>query len=421
MGYYHPEREFAKREARPQMDGAKLIERIRLKNILSFGGEGQEIALEPLNVLIGPNGAGKSNLIDVLSLLQAAPRNLPAPTRERGGIREWLWKGAKETPIAELGVDLASPAGPLRYQLDFGMRQDRFAVIAEAVEAAPNGSGCGADGTIYRFLSGEDFLASRDDNGALAGGANGHLQQRTLAEGSVRAESVLALFRDPIRYPELAFLTTQFSRLRFYREWNLGRAAPPRLPQPTDLPSDFLLEDASNLGLVVNSIEHYGDTKERLLQQFRRFYEGATDLTTRVQGGTLQLFLHEEGLAHPISSARFSDGTLRFLCLLAILIHPEPPPLICIEEPELNLHPDIIPLVAELLVDAAQRTQLIVTTHSDTLVSAMSDYPEAVVVCERDIAGTRLRRLEPEKLRHWLNDYALGTVWSMGALGGTRW
>jgi predicted ATPase len=403
------------------MDGAKLIERIRLKNILSFGSEGQEIALEPLNVLIGPNGAGKSNLIDILSLLRAAPRNLPAPTRERGGIREWLWKGAKETPTAELGVDLASPAGPLRYRLDFSMRQERFAVIAESIAVAPDDPECGTDQAIYRFLSGEDFLAARDDNGAPAGEANGHLQQRSIAEGSARAESVLALFRDPLRYPELAFLTTQFARFQFYREWNLGRHAPPRLPQPTDLPSDFLLEDASNLGLVINSLEHYGDTKERLLRQFRRFYEGATDLTTRVQGGTVQLFLHEEGLAHPVSSARFSDGALRFLCLLAILIHPEPPPLICIEEPELGLHPDIIPLVAELLIDAAQRTQLIVTTHSDALVAALSDTPEAVIVCERDQQGTKLRRLEPHRLKEWLERYTLGDLWHMGEIGGTRW
>ena len=85
---------------------------------------------------------------------------------------------------------------------------------------------------------------------------------------------------------------------------------------------------------------------------------------------------------------QMSDGMLRYICLLAVLINPAPPPLICIEEPEIGLHPDVIHIVASLLAEASTRTQLIVTTHSDILVSALSDMPEAIVVCERDIDGT---------------------------------
>src|ERR1700742_3728706 len=103
----------------------------------------------------------------------------------------------------------------------------------------------------------------------------------------------------------------------------------------------------------------------------------------------MQFLFHEGGLRSPAPAARLSDGTLRYLCLLTILLHPEPPPLICIEEPELGLHPDIIPKVADLLVDASHRTQLIVTTHSEALVSRLSEIPESVVVCERDDRGTR--------------------------------
>ena len=99
---------------------------------------------------------------------------------------------------------------------------------------------------------------------------------------------------------------------------------------------------------------------------------------------------------------RLSDGTLRYLCLLAILCHPEPPPLICIEEPETGLHPDILPTIAELMIEASQRTQFIVTTHSDILVSAFSEIPEAVLVCEKDEDGTHFKRLEKDKLKAWL-------------------
>lgn len=150
-------------------------------------------------------------------------------------------------------------------------------------------------------------------------------------------------------------------------------------------------------------------------------YEGVEDVTTKVQGGTIQIFFHEEGLDRPVPASRLSDGTLHYLCLLTILLHPEPPPLICLEEPELGLHPDIIPKVADLLLDAAQRTQLIVTTHSETLVSRLSEVPECVVVCERDDRGTHLRRLEPEKLRAWLDKYMLGELWRMGEIGANRW
>jgi predicted ATPase len=101
-----------------------------------------------------------------------------------------------------------------------------------------------------------------------------------------------------------------------------------------------------------------------------------------------------------------------FLCLLTILCHPNPPPLVAIEEPELGLHPDAVSVVGELLLVACQKTQLIVTTHSSTLVSALSDVPEAVVVTERDIAGTTFERLEPEALSSWLERYELGEVWS---------
>ncbi len=106
---------------------------------------------------------------------------------------------------------------------------------------------------------------------------------------------------------------------------------------------------------------------------------------------------------------------------MALLLDPTPPPLICIEEPEIGLHPDILPTIAEMLIEASQRTQLIITTHSDSLVSALSAYPEAVIVCERDNTGTHLHRLEPDKLKDWLENYTLGDLWLMGEIGGDRW
>ena len=99
-----------------------------------------------------------------------------------------------------------------------------------------------------------------------------------------------------------------------------------------------------------------------------------------------------------IPATRLSDGTVRYLCLLAILCDPEPPPLIGIEEPELGLHPDILPKIADLLMAASERTQLIVTTHSEILVDALTERPGAVVVCEKYEGQSTLRRPDPDAL-----------------------
>jgi predicted ATPase len=122
-----------------------------------------------------------------------------------------------------------------------------------------------------------------------------------------------------------------------------------------------------------------------------------------------------------IPATRLSDGTLRYLCLLSILCHPKPPTLVCLEEPELGLHPDVLPTLAELLKEASERSQIIVTTHSDVLVDALTDQPETVLVAERSATGTTLTRLDAEKLRPWLEKYRLGQLWTRGEIGGTRW
>ncbi len=144
------------------------------------------------------------------------------------------------------------------------------------------------------------------------------------------------------------------------------------------------------------------------------------DFSCPVAGGKVLLFLVEQGNGY-IPATRLSDGTVRYLCLLSILLHPAPPPLIAIEEPELGLHPDLLPTLADLLVDASERTQLVVTTHSDILVDALTEKPESIVVCEKHDGQTEMRRLDRNDLEKWLKDYRLGELWTSGELGGNRW
>ena len=192
-----------------------------------------------------------------------------------------------------------------------------------------------------------------------------------------------------------------------------------REPQSADMRNDRLEEDFSNLGLFLSRLSKTPKVKEAILEKLRDLYQGVTDFQIFVEGGSVQVFFTESDFTVP--ATRLSDGTLRYLCLLAILCDPTPPPLICIEEPELGLHPDIIPKLADLLVEAAQRTQLIVTTHSDILIDAMSEHPEAVVVCEKHDGKTEMNRLNKKDLKEWLNKYSLGDLWTRGHIGGNRW
>ena len=235
-------------------------------------------------------------------------------------------------------------------------------------------------------------------------------------------QSVLSQLRDPTQYPEITFLSDSYKKIRLFRNWNLGRNSNLRRPQPVDLPNDFLAEDASNLGLVLNALERKGKVKDTLDAHLARFYDQYVDFSVSVEGGTVQVFVREKDLSGWIPASRLSDGTLRFLCLAAILCHPSPPPLTCIEEPEIGLHPDILPIIAEMLIEASHRTQVIVTTHSDILVDAMSHLPEAVLVCEKETNATTVRRLSQDALREWLEEeYSLGDLWLKGKLGGNRW
>lgn len=403
------------------MQGKRFLHSIRLQNILSYGNEGVTLDLEPLNVLIGPNASGKSNLIEAVSLLAAAPRDLLRPIREGGGIAEWLWKGFEAPGGATLETEYVSQnqRAIIQYKLVFTLEAARFRLVDESIHSSRSIGKAPPLGhpEIYSYGEGRPRIKTlyREKNGKSG------VFLRASPEGGVSSEqSVLSQFKGEA-YPELTYISTQFERFTFFRDLNLGRSTVLRKPQNVDLPGDFLLEDGSNLALVLNDLQHRPATKRLLLEKLKLFYGGVEDLTTKVQGGTIQVFFHEEGLSSPVPATRLSDGTLRYLCLLAILCHPEPPPLICIEEPELGLHPDILPTIADLLVDAAQRTQLIVTTHSEALVSKLSGIPEAVVVCDREPEGTRLRRLDPTQLQDWLEKYQLGQLWSMGEIGGTRW
>ena len=409
-----------------------LFHSLHLKNVLSF--RDAEIALAPLNVVIGPNASGKSNLIEAFSLLQAVPDDLASFFRINGPILDWIWKGDAESeatlPLAEITAMLEHLEGAheaekqLTYVLRLAANNERLQVVGEKLEnIRPYES---YQSRPYYYFSVENgygrisYRKSYDDESDNDQGEITH-PTRLTPDNFDPSRSVMSQIRDPVNCPVLTRTSHRLSTMRLYRNWSVGRDSPARKPQATDDDVAFLDEDFKNLALVVNDLQTQG-LEARIDINLNRFYQAYDSLRPRVYGGTIQLAANESGMRSAIPATRLSDGTMRFIALLTILCHPRPPELICIEEPELAMHPDVMHLLADLLRSASERTQVIVTTHSPDLVDQFTDDPDAVLVCERGFEGdTQLKRLSRDELKAWLDEYRLGEMWRKGVIGGNRW
>lgn len=379
---------------------------LRLKNFLSFGESSTEIELKPLNLIVGSNGSGKSNLIEAFKLLKALPTSLSRYISKAGGIDEVINKSKKsDFSGLHLTVDGLSQQ-TLSYGLKFHNVTGRAKLWEEYLGDARH---------IQDDLRSYSFNQERQESIFNIPGQNTPIRTKNLND----SESVLSQRKDPLIYPEITYLANTFDQIKIYQDWAFGKLNPARGAQPADLPNHFLEPDGSNLGLVLSQLRLNPKVKRQMIEKLRDLYEHIEDIEVHIQGNTVQVYLQEKEFIIP--SMRLSDGTLRYLCLLTILCHPEPPHLICIEEPELGLHPDAIASLGELLIEASSRTQLIVTTHSDILVDALSDQPEALIICDKDDEGTKLRRIKHEEVAAWLEEYSLGNLWHRGHLGGTRW
>ena len=396
-----------------------LINSLHLKNILSF--KDTKLELQPLNVLIGANGSGKSNLLDVIALLQAVPNDLPGFLRRNGPTGDWIWDGAGRPEASFDPAEITAGLGPLssstKYELQIFIDSDRIQSLTEKL-GLEMGSG------EKEYVS-PVFRASRGDVQLWSVPPFSITTERDSKSAQVEIasdKSVLSEIRHSTEYPTLTLTARDLSAMKIYRSWYVGRNSPVRHPQRTDGDPNFLEEDFSNLALVVNDL--LGRRIEPSLNDYlKRFYESYESLHTRIFGNTVELIVNETGMTGALPASRLSDGTIRFIALLSILCHPNPPPLICIEEPEIAMHPDSQDLVVQLMKQASERTQLIVTTHSPWLIDRMSDEPDAVIVCERDrhpAKGTQFNRLSLDKLYDWLADYTLGDTWMRGAVGGVR-
>lgn len=402
------------------------IEYINIQNLLSFGADGLSaddgLELLPLNVLIGPNGSGKSNFIDVISLLQAAARDLTQPFVElQQGVGEWIWRGTSGSKAGSVSVVVNYWAGTqfrhndwLRYWLKIAEgSQHELIVNDERLENKDNEEGR----DTFKYLLYQNGIPML----GVKVSANNNLRKLRREDMDVH-QSVLSRRWEAGLYPEVAYVGQLFDSFRLYRDWTFGRKSPVRHPTPITANSTFLDEDANNLASVLRKMLVNPQVEAKLTEYLAYFNKNATGILVDIQERTLfqTLFLREGNALVP--AGRVSDGTLHWLALLAVLLHPDPPRLICLEEPEIGLHPNIIPILADLLRQAATRTQLLITTHSVELVDQFTSSPEVVLVCENQGEATVMRRLSADQLSNWLDDYTytLGQLWQMDVFGGNK-
>ena len=415
------------------MSQAPFLKSVHPVNLLSFGPNTETIELRPLNILIGPNGCGKSNLIEIIRLLNFLPEKEPwASVLETGGVSEWIWKGNKEKSFRSslnaklsLGsVDESHVVGTpssfdFNYSINLAEVNSSFRVMNEVVQTESDGN---PDAFRYNWLESNGSQGEVHLRSALP--ADRPIFVALNPERSVLSQvaSLPAQMPDTVfPLPELFEISEFFDSFEFHQDWEFGVDQSSRGPKPVGQPVNRLEEDAYNLAQILLYFRNFhAGLYQRVEELMKLFYEPFKSLDVRLLGTHLQVAIQEEG-GWSIPAYRLSDGTLRWMALITILLNPTPGPVTCIDEPELGLHPDIIPTLADLLRDASTRTQLVLTTHSRDLVECFSDDPGSVLVCEKVDGATIIKRLDAERLDIWLKEYSLGQLWSRGQIGGNRW
>ena len=218
---------------------------------------------------------------------------------------------------------------------------------------------------------------------------------------------------DPRGAPEIISLREEIRAWRFYDHFRTDADAPARQPQ-LGCYTPVLSGDGHDMAAALLTIQQIGDD-EALQQAVADAFSGAS-LAIASEGGRLMLQMHQPGLLRPLSAAELSDGTLRYLLLIAALLSPRPPQLLVLNEPETSLHPDLLPALGRLIAQAARQTQLIVVTHANRLLNALEDAqhrswtePEdesclpdwQPIHLDKELGETRIANLNAREIPHW--------------------
>lgn len=355
------------------------IDRITVEGYLSI--RAATVELGQLNVLVGANGSGKSNFVSALELLsRIVDQRMAGYIGPRGGASAQLFQGR---PLAK-AVRLRVEAGRNAYEAELLRGTgDRFVFGAETV-SYHNPSypkpldiviGRGHEESMLRDVSDKDHRG------------------RAIAE----------------------FVLNQVSGCRVYHFHDTSEKAPVK-QYANGADNVTLQSDAGNLApFLTRMARRSPDDYRRILASVRQVAPFFDDLVLEEEyRDQIRLRWRQDDTVFPADA--LSDGTLRFLCLSTLLLQPEPPAVIVLDEPELGLHPAALRQLADLLSAASNRTQVVIATQSVTLVDQFS--LDDLIVVERQDGASALLRPDREALAAWLTEYSLGDLWQKSVLGG---
>ncbi|MDR1642669.1 MAG: AAA family ATPase [Clostridiales bacterium] len=375
-----------------------MINKIKITNFLCFSAISAEVDIRDLNVIIGRNGSGKSSFIKAIDLLRSAPSASSFASDIKGGrASDWLYKGYPgcepatiEYTLANVDQDSADLFPEVKYTLSFSSENGEFVILSEKLAG---------------LSSHEDAVFYDSNNGFPLARVDGELIQLK-SEAFDPTQSFFSQLRDPTKYVLITKLARAIESIKIYGTWHLGPNPVLSQAQTINASENVLQADYHNMPQLLKSFESL-DAKKAIIEDLQFFRKELEDYTVVADNGADQVWIKEKGLCHPVTL--LSNGMFRYLSFLSIFRNPTLPPLICIEDPELGLHPSLLPFIGNIMKSvSSQNCKIIVATHSTELVNAYAETPEYVLVAEKDLEGAWISRLVKEELS--LGENTLGEL-----------
>ncbi|TKJ70897.1 ATP-binding protein [Pseudomonas sp. CFBP13508] len=367
------------------------------------------IPLGRLNLITGPNGSGKSNLYRALRLLaETAQGGVVNALAREGGLDSTFWAGpetiSRRMRNGEVAIKPTVRHSVKRLRLGFAGEDFSYAIGLGLPE--PSTSCFSLDPEIKRecIWAGPVFRPASllvDRNGPMIRAREGRAWD-VLAQHTPNFDSLFDQVGNLRSSPEVFQMREFIRRWRFYDHFRSDADAPVRQPQ-LGTRTPVLHHDGRDLAAALQTIIEIGDP-QALTAAISDAFPGARLNIAPLAGGRFAIEFHQEGLLRPLSAAELSDGTLRYLLLVAALLTPRPPTLMVLNEPETSLHPDLLPALARLIIRASEQCQVWVVSHARRLISALQEDPECnCIVLEKTLGQTGIvgQRVLDEPAWHW--------------------